>query len=87
MAMYILANIPSVYIVERYGLRVSTIIGISLSTLGLWIRCLINFNYYTCLAGQIIIAIGQPFLYNAPAVVTTNWFPQKERAMSTMVGT
>ena len=33
------------------------------------------------------MALGQPFLYNAPAKVTTNWFPQKERPMATMVGT
>ena len=33
------------------------------------------------------MAIGQPFLYNAPAKVTSNWFPQKERPMATMAGT
>ena len=32
------------------------------------------------------MAIGQPFLYNAPALVTSNWFPQKERSIATMVG-
>ena len=33
------------------------------------------------------MAIGQPFLYNSPALVTTNWFPQNERSVATMVGT
>ena len=33
------------------------------------------------------MAAGQPFLYNSPAQVTTNWFPEKERPMATMVGT
>ena len=33
------------------------------------------------------MAIGQPFMYNAPAKVTTNWFPYKERAIATMIGT
>jgi sugar phosphate permease len=33
------------------------------------------------------MAIGQPFLYNAPALVTTNWFSEKERTISTMLGT
>ena len=28
----------------------------------------------------------QPLLYNSPAKVTTNWFPQKERSIATMVG-
>lgn len=85
--MYLPVNFPSVYIVEKWGLRVGTLFGIVLSTIGLWIRCLINVNYYTCLVGQILLAIGQPFMYNAPALVTSNWFPQKERAMATSIGT
>jgi hypothetical protein len=33
------------------------------------------------------MALGQPFLYNAPGKVTSNWFPTKERPLATMVGT
>ena len=33
------------------------------------------------------MALGQPFLYNAPGKVTSNWFPQKERPLATMIGT
>ena len=32
------------------------------------------------------MAMGQVYLYNSPALVTTNWFPKNERAIATMVG-
>ena len=86
MGLYLPMNFPSVYVVERWGLRVGTVVGISITTFGLWLRCLVNVNFYTLLMGQITMAIGQPFLYNAPALVTSNWFPQKERSIATMVG-
>ena len=87
LALYLPVNFPSVYVVDKYGLRMGTIFGIVLSTVGLWVRCFVNQNFYTLLVGQILMGIGQPFLYNAPALVTTNWFPQKERSVATMVGT
>ena len=37
--------------------------------------------------GQTVIAFAQPFLYNAPALVTSNWFAYQERSVATMVGT
>ena len=86
-ALYLPVNFPSVYVVDKYGLRMGTIFGIVLSTVGLWIRCFVNMNFYTLLVGQIFMGVGQPFLCNAPALVTTNWFPQKERSVATMVGT
>ena len=73
--LYLPVNFPSVYVVDRWGLRIGTVVGISLTTFGLWLRCLVNFNFYTLLLGQVFMAIGQPFLYNAPALVTSNWFP------------
>ena len=87
MLLYLPFNFPSVYIVDKYGLRAATIFGIGLTTAGYWLRCLINTSFYTCLFGQTFMAMGQPFLYNSPALVTTNWFPQKERSIATMVGT
>lgn len=58
MALYLPVNFPSVYVVEKYGLRVGVLIGTALTTLGIWVRCLINVNFNTLLVGQIIIACG-----------------------------
>ena len=87
MALYLPMNFPCVYVVEKYGLRWGVVSGIIITTIGLWIRVLINESFYFALVGQIIMALGQPLLYNSPAKVTTNWFRTKERAMATMIGT
>ena len=87
MALFLPMNFPCVYVLEKWGLRWGVIGGIISTAVGLWLRCFINTSFYIALVGQIIMALGQPLLYNAPAKVTTNWFPQKERPMATMVGT
>jgi hypothetical protein len=33
-----------------------------------------------------VLAIAQPFLYNAPSKVSVNWFPKKERISATSFG-
>lgn len=40
--LFLPVNFPSTYILDRFGLRVGVFIGILLSVLGLWLRCLIN---------------------------------------------
>ncbi len=87
MVLYLPMNFPCVYVVEKFGLRIGVIGGIVSTAVGLWLRCFINTSFYIALIGQIVMALGQPLLYNTPAKVTTNWFPQKERPMATMVGT
>ena len=51
LALYLPVNFPSVYIVDKYGLRMGTIFGIVFSTVGLWIRCLVNVSFWTLLIG------------------------------------
>ena len=87
MALYLPMNFPCVYVVEKFGLRTGIIGGIVSTALGLWTRCLINQSFLFALLGNVLMALGQPLLYNSPAKVTTNWFPKSERPMATMVGT
>ena len=42
MVLYVPANFPSIYIVDKYGLRIGTIVGIGLTTLGISIRVFVN---------------------------------------------
>lgn len=75
MVLYLPMNFPCVYVVEKFGLRIGVIGGIVSTAVGLWLRCFINTSFYIALVGQIVMALGQPLLYNTPAKVTTNWFP------------
>ncbi|CDW85706.1 major facilitator superfamily protein [Stylonychia lemnae] len=69
----------------KLGFRYGVLIGIFLTTVGLWLRCLINYNFIWALIGQTILAVAQPFLYNAPPKISANWFGKKERLYSTSV--
>ena len=54
--------------------------------MGFWLRCMLTHSFWFCLLGQTVIAIGQPLIYNLPAKVSAEWFPEGERLFSTMVG-
>eukprot|EP00347_Sterkiella_histriomuscorum_P005469 403356498 len=86
MIMYLPLNFPSVYALDKLGLRWGVLIGIALTALGLWVRCLINHSFAWVIVGQTILAIAQPFTYNAPAKLSANWFGEKERVYATSFG-
>eukprot|EP00347_Sterkiella_histriomuscorum_P005502 403356370 len=86
MIMYLPLNFPSVYALDKLGLRWGVLIGIALTALGLWVRCLINYSFAWVIVGQTILAIAQPFTYNAPAKLSANWFGEKERVYATSFG-
>ena len=79
-------NFPSVIVLDKWGLRIGVIIGMFLTTLGLWLRSLVGVSFVYAIIGQTIMAIGQPFIYNAPTKLSGNWFPEKERIRSTSIG-
>ena len=54
---------------------------------GLLLRVLINKSFWWVILGQTLCSVAQPFLYNAPALLTSKWFPEKERPLATMIGT
>ena len=58
MIMFVPMNFPSVAALDIWGLRTGVLIGIGLTTLGLWLRCLINTNFIFAIVGQTVMAIG-----------------------------
>ena len=75
LLMFLPMNLPSVYALDKYGLRTGVCLGIILTTLGLWVKFFINQCFLTVVIGQTICAIANPFLNNAIVKVTRNWFP------------
>lgn len=51
-------NFPSTYVLDKYGLRIGLLWGITLTAIGLWIRCLVNYSFWFAIAGQTVMAIG-----------------------------
>jgi len=73
---FLLLNFPSTTIYDRYGLKTGIIIGTLFNLIGAGLKTLINSSFYFVIAGQICLGIAQPFLDNAPVVLSAQWFPR-----------
>jgi Na+/melibiose symporter-like transporter len=61
-------------------------IGIILTAVGGLIRAVGGRNYGVCLTGQIIAAIGQPFVLNSFTKLSANWFLESEKTTAAGIG-
>jgi FLVCR family MFS transporter 7 len=80
MIMYIIFSIPASWVVDKFGFRVSLIIGASITAIFGFVRAFCADDFTIVLIAQFIIAIGQPFLLNISTKVPANWFPVSERS-------
>jgi MFS family permease len=86
MIVYIVVSIPASWVIDTYGLRVAVGIGAALTGLFGLMRGLTASSYILVLVAQIGIAIGQPFILNAVTTVAARWFPVRERATASGLG-
>jgi LPXTG-motif cell wall-anchored protein len=89
MIVYIIVSIPASWVIDTYGIRVGVGIGAVLTAVfgllrGIWGSN--PSNYTLVLIAQIGIAIGQPFVLNAVTTVAARWFPVRERATASGLG-
>jgi len=76
------------WILDHFGLRIGILTGTGLLAIGSIVRMLGSFPdmFYLVCIGQAICAWGQPFIQNSPAKVAAIWFPDKQRALATTLG-
>ena len=86
MAVYILVSIPASWIIDTYGVRVGVGIGAVFTGFFGLLRGILAPSYSLVLMAQIGIAIGQPFILNAVTTVAARWFPIKDRATASGLG-
>jgi MFS family permease len=86
MVVYILVSIPASAIIDIYGIRIAVGIGTVLTGIFGLMRGVMGTNFTWVIISQIGIAIGQPFLLNAMTTVAARWFPLKERATASGLG-
>lgn len=86
MAVYILVSIPASWIIDTYGVRVGVGIGAVFTGLFGLLRGVLAPSYNLVLLAQIGIAVGQPFILNAVTTVAARWFPIKDRATASGLG-
>lgn len=76
MLFFIFINFPSNWVLDTKGIKKGIIVGTALTCLGCGIRCMVKFSFYFVVVGQVVCAIAQPFLLNAPMKLATRWFTQ-----------
>ena len=86
MAVYIVVSIPASWVIDTYGIRVAVGIGAALTGGFGLLRGLAPADYTLVFIAQTGIAIGQPFILNAATTVAARWFPIKDRATITGLG-
>jgi cyanate permease len=86
MIVYIVISIPASWVIDTYGLRVAVGIGAALTGIFGLMRGLTASSYSLVLVAQIGIAVGQPFILNAVTTVAARWFPIRERATASGLG-
>jgi MFS family permease len=87
MIFYIIFCIPASYFIDTYGIVKGVGFGALLTVIGAAIKAFAGTSFTSVILGQIILAIGQPFVINAGTAVTARWFPVKERAIATGLAT
>jgi MFS family permease len=87
MIFYLIMCIPASYFIDRFGIVKGVGTGAILMAAGGIIKGFSGNSFTMVLTGQILLAIAQPFVINAPTAVAARWFPVKERAIATGMAT
>jgi len=87
MIVYLVVSVPASWLIDTYGIRAGVGTGVVLTGIFGLLRGLASDNYNLVLLAQVGIAAGQPFLLNSITKVAARWFPIKERATASGLGT
>ncbi|BHF81537.1 Feline leukemia virus subgroup C receptor-related protein 2 [Sparganum proliferum] len=100
MLSYIPLIFPATWLLDRYGLRVSVILGAVLNAIGAWLKCVsvqlsepVGVNTTAALSAfpilmfaQTICAFCEVALLGIPAQLAVTWFGEKEVPLATAIG-
>lgn len=87
MIVFILVFLPSAYAIDTWGFRKAVGIGAVLTAVFGLTRGLFASHFTIVLLSQVGIALGQPFVIGAITKIAARWFPVKERATASAIGT
>ena len=95
MLMYLPGSMAAMYTVTKFGLRSGVSIGALLNAGGGWVRYASVFvparmggwpaSYAVLFLGQTLAALGQPMLTNIPPRLASEWFPESQRDVATVI--
>ena len=83
--IYIVFTYPSNFVIDIHGCKTGIILGTILTAIGMIVKVWINTDFWICVLGQVLAAIGQPFILNTPAKLAGIWFGQNERVIAILI--
>ena len=75
----------SVYIIEKYGIRISLILALAIQMLGCVLRSMVGKGFIFLTIGQTLTVSVGPLITNMATKVSANWFPKDQRVVATNV--
>ena len=88
MATYVPFVFPAMWLLNKYGLRLTSILATLFNMLGAAMKCLAVApdRYMVLLGAQVVNAIGQCFILSIPARLAGVWFGASEVSTATAIG-
>ncbi|VDM38509.1 unnamed protein product [Toxocara canis] len=88
MLSYIIFVIPASWILDKYGLRVSVLLGASGNCLGAWIKTLSTnpHSFWITFVGQTIVGSSQMFILGIPPRLAAVWFGPEQVSTACAAG-
>jgi sugar phosphate permease len=87
MIVYIIIALPAAWAIDTWGFKAAVGLGAVLTAVFALLRGLFASNYTVVFLSQVGIAVGQPLVIGAITKVAARWFPVRERATASGVGT
>uniref|UniRef100_A0A915B322 Choline/ethanolamine transporter FLVCR1 n=1 Tax=Parascaris univalens TaxID=6257 RepID=A0A915B322_PARUN len=88
MLSYIVFVIPASWILDKYGLRVSVLLGASGNCIGAWIKTLSTnpHSFWITFIGQTIVGSSQMFILGIPPRLAAVWFGPEQVSTACAAG-
>ena len=89
---FVLLSIPTSYLVNKKGLRLSLTVGAFLNMAGAMIRASSSYmgtphtRLVVLFIGQAVAAFSQPVIVSCPTILAAIWFGENERGIANMIG-
>lgn len=85
-ALYVVLSLHAGALIDRRGYRFSVRLGALLMALSACVRIYTG-SFWVLLAGQLGIAIAQPYIVNSISKLVADWFPPEQNAAANGLGT
>ncbi len=82
LIIFVIASIPSSYVIHRLGIQVSIRIAAGMIIFGALGKWIYTANFPVVLFCQIILALAQALVLNSITEIVSRWFPIRERGMA-----